>query len=748
MNPSRRSADLGAPAAGHAGTDLAGDIAGVRQRNLFWAALVLLLSIGAVTWYFVNDSQLRLIEYKALNLAEVVARHATAARSAYADHAVSKLDRDGTGSASANYLAERGNVPLPAQFLKLVGERASTESGGLYRYRPLSKWNLGAGQELRDDFQRWAWARLEAQDRAAPTGPIAWQSAWRIEQVDGERTLRFLRADPASSASCVQCHNAIERLDTTRASRVAAGVAPGKQWSQHQLLGALEVQVPLAPVEALAAEQRRVVILAVIGLTLGGLLCLGLLVKVGTDRSRALTQDLAWRAAHDDLTGLANRPEFQRRLQTALAASKTAGRRHSLMFLDLDQFKVVNDTCGHRAGDELLRQIGTALRSHLRAGDTLARLGGDEFGVLLVDCPLDDGRGVADKLLGCVANHRFLWRERVFELGVSIGLVEVGADACGVADLMSAADIACYAAKEAGRNRVRVFQSSDAELARRREDLGWGERILAALASGRMALAVQTARPLHERLAVRSYQELLLRMYAEDGTPVPTANVIAAGERYQMMPSRIDRWVLQTACEHVRTGRLRADAEHIVAINISGASLADEAFLHHACETVRASGIDPRGLCFEVTETAAIGNFLQASAFIRALKALGCRFALDDFGSGLSSFSYLKNLPVDFLKLDGAFVRDIVSDPVDRAMVGAIHAIGRALGIPTIAEWVETDAIRDAVQALGIDYAQGYGIERPRLVSLPSGLDADVVEGKGRERTSGAAATTVSAGLD
>jgi EAL domain-containing protein (putative c-di-GMP-specific phosphodiesterase class I) len=231
-----------------------------------------------------------------------------------------------------------------------------------------------------------------------------------------------------------------------------------------------------------------------------------------------------------------------------------------------------------------------------------------------------------------------------------------------------------------------------------------------------MALAVQTAKALHDRLPVRSYQELLLRMFAEDGTLLPTANVVAAGERYNLMPTRIDRWVLKTACDHIRAGRLRADRRHIVAVNVSGASVGDEAFLQYACETVRASGIDPHALCFEITETAAIDNFSKASAFIKALKALGCRFALDDFGSGLSSFGYLKNLPVDFLKLDGAFVRDITTDRVDRAMVGAIHDVGRALGIPTIAEWVENDSIRDEVQRLGIDYAQGYGIERPRLL--------------------------------
>ncbi len=692
------------------------DLSAFLQRKLFWAGLVLLVAIACVTWYFVNDSQSRLIEYKALDLAEVVARQAAASRSAYSEHVVAKLKQDGSGGGSEGYKDEPGKVPLPAQFLKLVGQRASADSGGLYRYQPISKWNLGEGQQLSDDFQRWGWARLEAQDQANPTGPIAWKAVWRVEQLGGQRVLRFLSADPASQMGCVQCHNALEHRASTQAIRSGAGIAGGKQWRQHQLLGALEVQVPIASVEALAAEQRNVVLVAVVGLTLAGLICMSMLVRVGSARARALTDDLAWRAAHDDLTGLVNRPRFQQRLQTALDAAKADGSSHALMFLDLDQFKIVNDTCGHRAGDELLRQVAALLQSKLRAADTLARLGGDEFGVLLADCPLESAGDVADKLLNAVAEYRFPWNERVFELGVSIGLVEVCASGQAVADLMSAADIACFAAKDAGRHRVRVFQSSDSELARRREDLGWSERIASAMATGRMTLVVQTAQALQDHLPVRCYQELLLRMFAEDGSPIPTQNVIEAGERYHLMPTRIDRWVLQTACEHMRAGRLRADDAHIVAVNVSGASVGDAAFLRFACDTVRASGIDPHTLCIEITETAAIANFAQASVFIAELKALGCRFALDDFGSGLSSFGYLKNLPVDFLKLDGAFVRDITTDKVDRAMVGAIHDVGRALGIPTIAEWVESDEIRDEVRRMGIDYAQGYGIERPRPV--------------------------------
>jgi diguanylate cyclase (GGDEF)-like protein len=687
------------------------------QHHLIWVALLVLAAVGAVTWTIVDNSHRQLIEFKAITLAEVVARQAASARSAYAEHVATKLQRDGTGKASEAYLHEPGSVPLPAQFLKLVGQKASAESGGLYRYQPISKWNLGQGQQLRDDFQRWAWAQLEAQDQAAPGGPIAWRSPSRVELVNGERTLRFLRADAASSAGCVQCHNALEAQPAVQALRAAAGVQVGKQWRQHQLLGALEVQVPLAPVEALAAQQRREVLAAVMGLTLAGIVVLGLLVFTGTARARKLTEQLAWQAGHDRLTGLVNRPHFEHRLQALLSTAAGDGSTHALMFMDLDQFKLVNDSCGHAAGDQLLCQLGESLKGSLRSSDTLARLGGDEFGVLLAHCSLDQAATVAQKLLQATADFRFAWANRVFEVGVSIGLVEVKAGTGNsVASLMSAADMACYAAKEAGRHRVRIFSAGGDELARRREDLAWSERISQAMAHGRMALAVQTARALDPALPVQCYQELLLRMFDADGSQMPTGPLIAAAERHQLMSARIDRWVLQTACDYIRTGRLPADASHIVAVNLSAQSLCDDGFLAFACSVVKESGIDPRVLCLEITETAAIANLRQATGFMRALKALGCRFALDDFGSGLSSFGYLKNLEVDFLKLDGAFVRDITTDATDRAMVGAIAAVGRAMNIPTIAEWVENDAIRDEVQRQGIGYAQGYGIEKPRLV--------------------------------
>ncbi len=718
MTPPTPAADAAAPAChGRAPYAQARSLGGALRRNLIGGALTLLLAVAAVTWFLVDRGQQSLIEYKALTLAEVVARHATAARSVYAEHVANKLAGDGRGMASETYSGEPGNVPLPAQFLKLTGERASADSAGLYRFGLVSKWNLGQGQHLRDDFQRWAWRELEAQEPASPAGPVDWKPAWRVEPVDGQSTLRYLRADPGNAASCVECHNRSESSAAVRAHRQQAGLEVGKQWKRYQLLGAVEVQVPLAPVEALAEDQRRAVLLAVLGLTLAGLVTMGLFVVADNRRSRRLTSDLAYLASHDDLTGLMNRPEFEQRLGALLASAQSDGSTHGLMFLDLDQFKVVNDTCGHQAGDELLRQLGQVLRQSLRASDTLARLGGDEFGVLVYNC--DEGRTaeIADKLLQAVAAFRFVWRQRVFEVGVSIGIVTVGAESESVAALMSAADMACYAAKDAGRNRVQAFSAGDGELDRRRDDMGWVERINTALAEGRMSLAVQSAEALRPGLAVQRYQEVLLRMADPEGRLVPIGPVIAAAVRYNMMSGKLDRWVLETTCAHIRAGRLSATRSNIVAINVSGTSLGDTGFREFACRTLREAGIAPGTFCIEITETAAIAHVGQALQFMRQLRELGCLFALDDFGSGLSSFGYLKTLPVDFLKVDGSFVRDILTDDVDRAMVDAINSVGRAIGIPTIAEWVESDGIRQAVQRLGLDYAQGYAIDKPTLIA-------------------------------
>ena len=688
---------------------------GLRRRVLI-TAVAFLSAVVALTGYLISRGQQSLIEFQAVQLAEIVTRQSASSRSVYAEHVVGKLTRDGVAVASEHYKDERGNVPLPAQFLKLVGERISVDSRGLYRYRPVSKWNLAPDQGLSDDFQSWAWARLEEQDRPAPNAPIAWVPVWRIEAVDGVSTLRYMRADPAVSQACVNCHNALESRPQTVANRVHGGVPAGKVFEVNRLMGAIEVQLPLDRVAAMARDHSQVALLSVLLLALGGMLCIGYFVYADVSRARALNHELAWQASHDALTGLINRRHFERKLGQALEDAQVDASRHALMFLDLDQFKVVNDTSGHTAGDELLRQLGALLKSQLRANDTLGRLGGDEFGVLVAHCDLPKAREIAEKLRQVVAGFRFSWGNRLFETGVSIGLVPIDAQSKSVAQLMSAADVACYAAKEGGRNRIHVLKASDGELGRRTSDLEWGTRIGDALREQRIFVEVQKAVALRPELAVTEYREALLRMHDRDGTPVPTSALIQAAERYNLMPGRIDRFVVRTVCRLIAEGSLPADARRIVALNLSGTSLGDEDFLRFVRNEIAASRIAPQVLCFEVTETAAINNLAHAIRFMNTLRGLGCRFALDDFGSGVSSFGYLKNLPVDFLKIDGEFVRNLANDPVDRAMVTAICGVGRAMGIPTVAEWVETDAVLRVVRELGVDYAQGYRVAHPERI--------------------------------
>ena len=443
-------------------------------------------------------------------------------------------------------------------------------------------------------------------------------------------------------------------------------------------------------------------------------------VLVFRDVSKAqyLAQQLSWQASHDALTGLVNRHEFERRLTQLLETAQRDRKAHALLYIDLDQFKIVNDTCGHAAGDQLLLQLAGVLQQKIRERDVIARLGGDEFGVLLEGCPLDQARRVADTLLEAVNDFRFVWQDKYFEIGASIGVVPVNADTESMTRAMSTADAACYAAKDEGRNRVHVFEPDDQELAQRHGEMQWLSRINRAFDDERFRLYYQGIAPAGTPGAFAHY-EVLLGMVDEKGALVPPMAFIPAAERYGLMPS-IDRWVIRNLfarhTEQWRDCRAQKAVDHwLYAVNISGVSLSDDQFLHFLREHIDAYEVPPKALCFEVTETAAITNLAKASRFMRELRALGCHFALDDFGSGMSSFHYLKSLPVDYLKIDGAFVRDMAHDPMDHALVEAINRIGHVLGLKTIAESVETAEVLAAVRALGIDYAQGFALHRPQL---------------------------------
>ncbi|MDH4133702.1 MAG: EAL domain-containing protein, partial [Gammaproteobacteria bacterium] len=424
-----------------------------------------------------------------------------------------------------------------------------------------------------------------------------------------------------------------------------------------------------------------------------------------------MARALSHQASHDALTGLANRVAFESRLTDLLESIDSGPRGHAVAYLDMDQFKIVNDTCGHAAGDELLRQFSQLLRTHVRDSDVVARLGGDEFGLLLINCDAPHAQTITQNILNHIREFRFGWQDQHFNVGASIGLVHVIPGHDSISSVMQAADVACYAAKDGGRNRLNVYNPDDSELRQRHADMHWVTRIDRALTENRFRLYAQPVVPLHGHAGHLEYAEILVRFVDENGQLALPGIFIPAAERYSLM-HRVDRWVFDEVCR-IMNEQAGTHGDVRFGINLSAQTLSDKEFLSHVLHQIDTLHLDPGRLCFEITETAAISNLGLASQFISTLREKGCLFALDDFGSGLSSFSYLKKLRVDYLKIDGEFIKDVVNDPIDRATVAAIHQIGTAMGIPTVAEYVENDAILAALMDLGVSFVQGFGIARP-----------------------------------
>ncbi|SFA71184.1 PAS domain S-box-containing protein/diguanylate cyclase (GGDEF) domain-containing protein [Collimonas sp. OK607] len=444
------------------------------------------------------------------------------------------------------------------------------------------------------------------------------------------------------------------------------------------------------------------------------------LVLHDVSKEREYAAQLSYQASHDELTGLINRREFERRLTVAMITSRDQQRQHAVLYLDLDQFKVVNDTCGHAAGDELIRQISVLLKQHLRDADTIARLGGDEFGVLLENCPVEYSQRVAEGLRQTVADFQFLWANKPFTIGVSIGLINLAGEMHTLGQIMSAVDAACYLAKEKGRNRVHEYRLDDSELSTRHGEMEWITRINEALVKDRFCLFSQDIVALGTPSSAHGVHfEILLRMLDKDNNLVLPMAFIPAAERYNLMPA-IDRWVVSTVFATLAKMHQQGGGQDIesCAINLSGASVGDNDFLNFVREQHVKYNIAPQSICFEITETSAIANFAKAAHFIQELRSIGYRFALDDFGAGMSSFAYLKNLPVDFIKIDGCFVKDMLNSPTDYAMVEAINKIGHLMGKQTIAEFAVNERIIGTLTEIGVDFAQGYGIGRPRAFGV------------------------------
>ena len=448
-----------------------------------------------------------------------------------------------------------------------------------------------------------------------------------------------------------------------------------------------------------------------------------------------MAQQLSWQATHDALTALVNRREFERRMGVLIDAARTDGRQHALLYMDLDNFKTVNDTCGHAAGDELLRQLTTVMQSRMRGSDTLARLGGDEFGALLEACPLGQAVRIANGLREAVRDFRFIWQNKTFGIGVSAGLVTIDGTE-SVSRVLASADATCYEAKSKGRDRVQVHRPRQVQEGEQNADLQVVSQINHAFELGNFRLYRQKIISLAAGSGNEPHYEILVRMVDRNGTLIPPSGFMAAAERYNLLSS-IERWVISSLVEFLHreceSGALPREPSVLngafYAVNLSGVSINDASFIDFLRQLLNRFNL-PRGLlCFEVTETTAISNLTKAAHLMHELKAMGCRFALDDFGIGMSSFAYLKYLPVDYIKIDGVFVRDMADDPMDQAIVEAINRIAHILGLQTVAEFVEDATILERLRAIGVDYAQGYFIAKPEALlktadALPAILES------------------------
>ncbi len=444
------------------------------------------------------------------------------------------------------------------------------------------------------------------------------------------------------------------------------------------------------------------------------------LVMHDTSELRGLTRQMTYQASHDALTGLVNRREFERRLREAMDSAQAGDAAHALCYLDLDRFKVVNDTCGHTAGDNMLREVASIIKEAVRDSDTAGRIGGDEFALLLVGCPLEKARQIADDVVRSVNDYRFVWKDKIFNIGVSIGLVEIGRGGGSIEDLMNSADSACYVAKKQGGVHVHVYSAREEANARHSGEIHWLQKLQGALRDNKFELYFQPIVYARSNGGARGGPalEVFVRLEGENGQPgAPPAEFIRAAERYRLMP-HVDRWVVQTVLSALGRGGMSVPAGRSVAINIAGQTLGDAEFLEFVVECFDHTGASPGDICFEVTESAVVANLDHARRFIAVLHGMGCEFALDDFGSGLSSFSTLKTLPMDYLKIDGSFISNLAADSVNQAVVAAMIELSRSLHFRIVAEQVEDQLSLDTVKKMGIDFVQGFIIAHPQPLSM------------------------------
>jgi len=430
---------------------------------------------------------------------------------------------------------------------------------------------------------------------------------------------------------------------------------------------------------------------------------------------RGLTRQMSYQATHDPLTGLLNRRAFERRLDEAMDSAHADEAVHMLFYMDLDRFKAVNDSCGHQAGDNMLREVATIIKEQVRDSDFVGRLGGDEFGALLIGCPIEKARQIATDVCHAIADYRFVWKDKIFNIGISIGLVQISHASGELQDVMAAADSACYMAKQQGRGKVHVYSARDEAVARERGDIQWLRQLQTALHEGNFELAAQPIIAMSGRAESGPSVEVFIRHNDGQGRPSNSAEFLKPAERYQMMP-QIDRWVINAALGAIAGGEIKLPSHRSCAINLSGQTLGDESFLGFVVDALDRTGVVPSCICFEVTEGAILSNVQQAQRFIEVLHGIGCEFSLDDFGSGLGAFSSLKHLPIDYLKIDGTYTHNLQSDLVNQEMVSAMIKLARTMQFRVVAEQVEHQEDFDWLRDIGVDFVQGHFIEAPVML--------------------------------
>jgi len=673
------------------------------SKQFILLAIVFIAMVTAVTWAVVSRSQQSLIEFQALKIAEIVATQAATSRSLYSSLAVDKLKDDGFGaSEQSDELV--GHVPLPAQFFKALSKHSLADAEGLYRFKPISLWNIDAEQGLTDEFQTWAWSQLEDQQSKATSLPIDWQPVWRIDEMEDGATLRFLRADPASSMSCVNCHNQIEAKPEIQARRIQQGIEPGHRWSQHELLGAVQIDIPLARAAMLARAQTQRGLLVVAAATLIGIAAAAILLLVNRAKTRTLTRQLKQQARHDSLTGLPNRFHLDDQLNSLLTGTDNRVG-HSVMLLDLDEFKQINDTLGHEVGDEVLKITGQRLVGSLRKSDFVARLGGDEFVIVMPNT----GRALAQlraERLTAILQQLIHVRGHRLSTGASFGIAMTPDDGTDAKDLLRCADVAMYMAKQSQHG----YAFYDRELDENHiSSLTIVHDLREAIREGSLALHFQPQYCLHTNRMTGA--EALLRWHHTRHGHVAPDRVITIAERHGLI-SELTVWVLNAALTQCKIWREQG-YDLKISVNLSAVNLHDPLLVEQVEESLKAHSLPPAALILEVTESAVMTSPEQALKMLRAIRDSGITLSIDDYGTGHSSLSYLRDLPVQELKLDRSFLINLCDSGKDAVIVKATLDLAHNLGLSMVAEGIEDAATLDYLYKIGCDVVQGYYLSRP-----------------------------------